>query len=44
MNKHSGLDLVERARALQPLILRDADIETGTSTGSLRPRKWMVMK
>ena len=25
MNKHSGLDLVERARALQPLILRDAD-------------------
>ena len=25
MNKHPGLDLVERARALQPLIARDAD-------------------
>ena len=25
MNKHSGLDLVERARSLQPLIARDAD-------------------
>jgi indole-3-acetate monooxygenase len=25
MNKHPGLDLVERARALQPLILREAD-------------------
>ena len=25
MNKHSGLDLVERARALQPLILQNAD-------------------
>src|SRR3954453_13583191 len=25
MNKHSGPDLVERARALQPLILREAD-------------------
>ena len=25
MNKHSGADLVERARALQPLIARDAD-------------------
>jgi len=25
MNRHSGLDLVERARALQPLIARDAD-------------------
>src|SRR3954453_12674902 len=25
MNKHSGPDLVERARALQPLIARDAD-------------------
>lgn len=25
MNKHSGLDLVERARSLQPLIIRDSD-------------------
>src|ERR1700710_85846 len=25
MNKHSGLDLVERARSLQPLITRDSD-------------------
>ena len=25
MNRHPGLDLVERARALQPLIARDAD-------------------
>src|SRR5438309_9857564 len=25
MSKHPGLDLVERARALQPLISRDAD-------------------
>ena len=25
MNKHPGIDLVERARALQPLIARDAD-------------------
>src|SRR5260370_23740484 len=25
MNKHPGLDLVERARALQPLIAREAD-------------------
>jgi alkylation response protein AidB-like acyl-CoA dehydrogenase len=26
MNKHPGFDLVERARALQPLIARDADV------------------